>query len=195
MDFEYWRHYARGWLLHFFGREQPAFIEFEAAYRQKPSVDAARHLAFLAARGKHFDISDRWYREVLRLAPDDAESWFNLGFIRQESGKSREAIEAFGETVRLKPALDRAWYGLGLAHARLGEHQDAAAAFAKAAELQPMNGEAYYQLGMAWHHANAPEQVTDTVKRLVEFDPQRARKLVHDAQRTDLRHLIPNMPF
>jgi tetratricopeptide (TPR) repeat protein len=161
----------------------------------RPDVEAARHLAFIAARDKHFAISEKWYLEVLRLAPDDAESHFNLGFVRQEAGKSREAVESFGNAARLKPSLDRAWYGAGLAHARLGEHPLAAAAFAKAAELQPMNGEAYYQLGMAWHHANAPEQVEETVKRLVEFDPQRARKLVHDAERSDLRHVIPNMPF
>jgi len=195
MDFEYWRHYARAWLLHFFGREEPAFAEFETAYRMRPTVEAALHLAFLAARGKRFDISERWYLEVLRLSPEDADSYFNLGFVRQEMGKSREAVESFDNATRLKPSLDRAWYGAGLAHARLGEHELAAAAFTKAAELQPLNGEAYYQLGMAWHHANAPEQVTDTVKRLVEFDPQRARKLVHDAERADLRHLIPNMPF
>jgi tetratricopeptide (TPR) repeat protein len=195
MDFEYWRHYVRAWLLHFFGREKAAFGEFETAYRLRPDVEAARHLAFIAARDKHFAISEKWYLEVLRLAPDDAESHFNLGFVRQEAGKSREAVESFGNAARLKPSLDRAWYGAGLAHARLGEHPLAAAAFAKAAELQPMNGEAYYQLGMAWHHANAPEQVEETVKRLVEFDPQRARKLVHDAERSDLRHVIPNMPF
>jgi tetratricopeptide (TPR) repeat protein len=196
MDFEHWRHYARGWLLHFFGREEAAFNEYVAAYRLRPDdVQAARHLAAIAAKKKHFEVGEKWFIEALRLAPDDFATHFNLGFIREEMGKSREAVAAFGEAVRLNPAFDRAWYGMGLAHARLGQHAEAAMAFDKAAELQPLNGEAFYQLGMAKHHANDPDGVKVVVERLVGFDPKRARKLVHDAERTDLRHLIPEMPF
>ncbi|MCZ7655046.1 MAG: tetratricopeptide repeat protein [Rhodocyclaceae bacterium] len=123
--------------------------------------------------------------------PEDADMHFNRGFVLEQDSRSREAVSAFSEAVRLKPSLDRAWYGLGLAHARLGEHVEAAAAFAKAAELQPMNGEAFYQWGMACHHANQPEQVALIAKRLATFEPKRAIKLVKDAERTDLRQLIP----
>lgn len=196
MDFEHWRHYARAWLLHFFGREEAAFNEYVAAYRLKPDdVQAARHLAAIAARKKHFDVAEKWFLEALRLAPEDAATHFNLGFIREEMGKAKEAVESFGEAVRLSPALDRAWYGMGLAHARLGQHAEAAKAFGKAADMQPLNGEAFYQLGMARHHANDPDGVKAVVERLVGFDPKRARKLVHDAERADLRHLIPDLPF
>jgi hypothetical protein len=37
MDFEHFRHYARGWLLHFFGQEEKAFNEYAAAYRLRPN--------------------------------------------------------------------------------------------------------------------------------------------------------------
>jgi tetratricopeptide (TPR) repeat protein len=158
-------------------------------------VQAARHLAAIAAGKKHFDVAEKWFIEALRLAPGDADTHFNLGFIREEMGKPYEAVEAFAEAVRLKPELDRAWYGLGLAHARLGRHADAAAAFDKAAELQPLNGEAFYQLGMARHHADDPGGVKAVVKQLVRFDPRLARRLVHDAERADLKHMIPELPF
>lgn len=196
MNYEHWRHYARAWLLHFFGREEQAFAEYATAYRLKPDdVQAARHLAFIAAQKKRFAAAEQWYMETLRLAPEDAETHFNLGFVREQMGNSRDAVSSFGEAARLKPNLDRAWYGLGLAHARLGEHPAAAAAFDKAVELQPMNAEAFYQLGMALHHANDPARVKDVVERLVGFDPKRAKKLVQDAERADLMPLIPELPF
>jgi len=196
MNYEHWRHYARGWLLHVFGREEQAFNAYAAAYRVKPDdVQAARHLAFIAARKKQYAVADKWFIETLRLAPTDADTHFNHGFVLEEAGRSREAISAFAEAVRLKPALDRAWYGMGLAHARLGEHGEAAKAFAQSVALQPMSGEGYYQWGMACYHANQPDQVKDIVERLVGFDPKRAQKLVKDAQRPDLKHLIPEMPF
>jgi tetratricopeptide (TPR) repeat protein len=88
-----------------------------------------------------------------------------------------------------------AWYGMGLAHARLGQHDAAVKALEKVVELQPMSGEGFYQLGMAYHHANRPDDVTGIVKRLVKFEPKRAKKLVHDAGRSDLLKLIPELPF
>lgn len=196
MNFEHWRHYARGWLLHFLGCEEAAFSEYESAFRLRPDdVEAARHMAAIAARGEHFDAAEKWFTEALRLAPDDADTHFNLGFVREAMGKSLEAVDAFAEAVRLKPALDRAWYGMGLALARLARHLDAAAAFDKACQLQPMNSEAFYQLGMARHHANDSAGVRNVVVRLLRFDPKRARKLVLDTERADLKHLIPELPF
>jgi hypothetical protein len=58
-----------------------------------------------------------------------------------------------------------------------------------------MNGEAYYQLGMALHHARRPDEVTQVVKKLVGFEPKRAKKLVQETERADLMPLIPELPF
>ena len=124
MNYEHWRHYARGWLLHVFGREHQAFNAYAAAYRAKPDdAKAARHLAHIAAGRKQYDVADKWFVETVRLAPKDADAHFNRGFVLEQAGRSREAIAAFAEAVRLLPTLDRAWYGMGLAHARLGERR------------------------------------------------------------------------
>ena len=196
MNYEHWRHYARGWLFHFFNREDSAFEAFSQAFHvDQTDVKSARHLAAIAANKQRFDVADKWFVVALELTPDDAPNWFNLGFVRERAGRSRDAIAAFAEAVRLQPTLDRAWYGMGLAHARLGEHAEAAAAIEKSVELQPMNGEGWYQLGMAYHHANQPDEVKRVVKRLVDFEPKRAKKLVQDAARTDLLKLIPELPF
>ena len=68
-------------------------------------------------------------------------------------------------------------------------------ALERVVELQPMNGAGFYQLGMAYHHANRPGDVTRILKRLVGFEPKRARKLAHDAGRADLMGFIPELPF
>jgi len=192
MNYEHWRHYARGWLLHVFGREHRAFNAYAAAYRAKPDdAKAARHLAHIAASRKQYDIADKWFVETVLLAPKDADAHFNRGFVLEQAGRSREAIAAFAEAARLQPTLDRAWYGIGLAHARLGEQGEAAAAFAKCAELQPMNGEAYYQWAMACHHGNRPDEVARIVRRLAGFEPKRAMELIRDSERADLFDAVP----
>lgn len=196
MNFDHWRHYARGWLFHFLGRESRAADAFSIAFRLDPQdVRAARHLAAIAANRRDFAMSEQWFVTALALTPDDGPNWFNLGFVRERMGKSEAAIVAFSRAVELVPTQDRAWYGMGLARARLGRHEEAAQALQKAVELQPMNGEGWYQLGMAYHHANDPDQVKRVVKRLLDFEPKRARKLAQDTGRTDLMPLIPELPF
>jgi tetratricopeptide (TPR) repeat protein len=196
MHFEHWRHYARGWLFHFFGREDTAFTAWNEAFRLDPmDVQAARHLAAIAARREQFDVAEKWFEAALALAPEDSANWFNLGFVRERAGDPTGAVAAFGEATRLAPRQDRAWFGLGLAHARLGRHGQAAAALEQAVALQPLNGEGFYHLGMAYHHAELPREVTRVVKRLVDFEPRRARMLARDTARADLMELIPELPF
>jgi tetratricopeptide (TPR) repeat protein len=196
MNYEHWRHYARGWLLHFFGREESAFEAYSTAFRLNPrDVQSARHLAAIAAKKQNFAVAEKWFEAALDLTPDDGANWFNLGYVREHMGKPQAAIAAFSTAVRLVPTQDMAWYGMGLAHARLGQHAEAVTALEKVVELQPMSGEGFYQLGMAYHHANRPDDVTGIVKRLVKFEPKRAKKLVHDAQRSDLMNFIPELPF
>lgn len=196
MNYDHWRHYARGWLFYFIGKLDAAYAAFVEAFRIDPrDVQSARHLAAIAGKRECWVVAESWFEKVVALAPEDADSWFNLGFVRERAHKAEAAIVAFREAVRLKPELDRAWYGMGLAHARLGQHEQAAQDFEEAARLQPMNGEAFYHLGMALHHAHQPDGVTAVVEKLVTFDPKRARKLAQDTQRADLMKLIPELPF
>jgi tetratricopeptide (TPR) repeat protein len=196
MDFDYWRNYARGWLFHFVGREQAAFDAFAAAFHHNPrSVQAARHLAGIAAHRSRFDTAEKWFETVLALEPGDSAGWFNLGFVRERAGQPERALAAFDEALKLDTRLDRAWYGKGLALARLARHEEAAQALEEAVALQPMNDDAFYQLGMAYHHANRPDEVKRVVRRLLEFAPKRARRLVQDAERADLVRLLPELPF
>jgi tetratricopeptide (TPR) repeat protein len=190
MNYEQWRHSARAWLLHFFGREDLAYDEYVAAFRHAPSAPAARSLGFIAATRERFPEAISWFEKAITIEPEDNDTWFNLGFVRDRAGLRDEAIAAFAEAVRLKPAHDRAWYGLGLARAHLGQHAEAAAAFEKAAELQPMNGEAWYHLGMAQHLAHNPDRVRKVIEHLRSFDPKRSNRLIRDAERSDLTHLL-----
>jgi tetratricopeptide (TPR) repeat protein len=184
MNYEHWRYYARGWLLHFFGKDEGAYAAYVLAYAADPKdVASARALAGIAADKSKWEAAEAWFEKVLELQPEDSDIWFNLGFVREHAGKSEAALAAFDAALRFKPTQDRAWYGKGRAHARLGQHGMAVDAFAEAVKLQPMNGEAYYQWGMALHHANRPDEIVEVVKKLVGFEPKRAKRLVQDAER------------
>lgn len=195
MNYEQWRHSARAWLLHFVGKTDLAYEEYATAFHHAPSAGAARNLGFIAANRERWPESIRWFREAVRLQPDDADTQFNLGFVLAHNGDHGGAIDAFAEAVRHKPILDRAWYGMGMAHAHLGRHAEAAKALEEAARLQPMGGEVWYQLGMAQHHARNPDRVREVIEHLRGFDPKRCNQLIRDAERGDLHHLVQELPF
>ena len=136
MNYDHWRHYARGWVFHFFGREDSAFEAYLRAFQINPKdVQSARHLAAIAAKRKHYEVAIKWFEAALALTPDDGANWFNLGYTCEHAGKPKEAVAAFSEAVRLVPTQDMAWYGMGLAHARLGQHDEAVKAFEKVVEM------------------------------------------------------------
>lgn len=187
MNFDRWRHYARGWLLHFLGRPEGAYRAYVEAFRADPrDARPARHLAALAAARRHWESAEHWLETVVALLPESSDDWFNLGFVRDQAGKTEAALAAFAAAVRHNPAQDRAWYGMGLVQARLGRHAAAAATLREAARLQPLNGAAHYQLGMALHHAGRPDEVATVVARLRGIEPPRAQQLARDAGRADL---------
>ena len=51
---------------------------------------------------RHPTFSDR------KLAPDDADTRFNLGVLHHERGELDDAVTQFKEALRLKPLLDQA---------------------------------------------------------------------------------------
>ena len=194
MNLDAWRHYLCARLFEKLNRPERATAEFRAALDFDPAfVRAVNGLAFfLASRGQDGE-AERWFREGLRLQPGNSMLHFNLGFILDRQGRREDAVTAFHEAVRLNPKLDRAWYGLGMACAHLGRHEEAAQALQEAATLQPMNAHAWYALGMAYHHSHNPDKVKEVVDHLFRFDPVMTRRLIQDAERADLAHLVQDL--
>jgi tetratricopeptide (TPR) repeat protein len=194
MNYEQWRHYYRGYFFELFRRPDRAIAEYKLALRAEPQfARAAACIAHMHAAQEQYDEAERYFREALRLSPANAETLFNLGYVYERQRKHEQAIAAFGEALKLKPKIDRAWYGMGMSHAALGRHDEAAKALEEATTLQPMNGHAWYAYGMAQHHLHHPGKVKDVVMHLHRIDPIMCRRLIQEAERSDLAHLVKDL--
>jgi len=185
---EHWRYYIVGRSLEALGRGPGAIESYKSALRAEPGFHrASNRIAYLLSALGRFGEAEPYFSETLRADPENAVAHFNLGYTFDKRGEYEKAVKSFQKATRLKPALDRAWYGLGLAQAHLGRHQEAAAA------LQEMNPHAWYQLGMAYHTLRNPEKVTEVAMHLLRFDPRMTRRLIQDAGRSDLTHLVKDL--
>jgi tetratricopeptide (TPR) repeat protein len=194
MNFDKWRHYARGRLLELLRNPEEAMAEYRRALDADPAFRrAANALAYRGALTGNNAVAIECFERVVRLDGRDPHAQFNLGFVYAKAGEQRKAIGHFRSAVDLNRKLDRAWYGLGLAHAALGEHREAMEALQQAAELQPMASPVWYQYGMACHHAHEPDGVRRVAHHLNRFDPRTTRRLILDAERADLAHLVKDL--
>jgi len=168
------------------GQALEIYRELLAVYEDAP---CARVAAILSAKAGKLEEAERWYAKAAAWMPEDVETWFNLGYLRDALGRKREAMEAFQRAVQLAPHFDRAWHGIGSMRIALGEHAQAIEPLRKAYELQP-NSQLLYLMGTCQHVCGNERAVRSTVQELVKLDMLRARKLVEETGRKDLLKLL-----
>jgi tetratricopeptide (TPR) repeat protein len=194
MNYDHFRFTLRAVIFGWLGQSDRALEAYVDGFHANPKdVRAARSIAWIHAEKQRWPAATEWFNTALGLEPDHADTWFNLAYVQEQNGNRQAAKEAFQRTSELNPKHDRAWYGLGMACAHQGEHAAAAGALQHAAELQPMNGIAWYALGMARYHNHQPEQVEVVIRHLALHEPQTAKRLIRDAERADLAHLVETL--
>lgn len=99
------------------------------------------------------------YQEALRLKPDFAEVYSNLGVLFERQGELDVAQEAYTEAVRLKPDFAEAHNNLGNMLRQQGNFEAARVAYREALRLKPDFYDVLHNLGISfqeqgdWHTA------------------------------------------
>jgi len=89
----------------------------------------------------------RWFREVVRIRPDHAQAWFQLGLCAEGQGKPAEAERCFLKAHEINPASPQALINLGLIYYRRQDYTQARKYFEKALHASPEDSDALFNLG------------------------------------------------
>jgi tetratricopeptide (TPR) repeat protein len=81
---------------------------------------AHNNMAILLAQQYSYEEAIRHFQESLRINPDQAAGWQNLGNAYQSAGNNPAAIEAFREAVTLDPGDVESHFRLGYAYLMAG---------------------------------------------------------------------------
>lgn len=84
---------------------------------------------------RQYDGAARLYAELVRMAPDRADTYNNLGLTLHYLGRSDEALETLNKGVAVDANHQRIWLTLGFVNSQLGAVDDARQALTRAAEL------------------------------------------------------------
>lgn len=164
-----------------FRRTGVAFACYERVLSDDPDdVATLAQQAYLYAQSTSVGDQQRavaGVERIVALTPNDADSWFNLGFLYQQQGDHTQAIRAFERAVALRDGLDRAWYGLALSRIAIGDDVAAVDALKKNIALQPMSPFGLMALARTQFRLQQPDACEKTMRRLKTFDPRNAAVL------------------
>jgi tetratricopeptide (TPR) repeat protein len=148
-----------------------------------PVADALQLLGVLRGLQGQDGEAEQYYRESLRLKPDQPQVHNNLGNLLRSQRRLEEAVAALGEAIRLKPNYAEAYLGLALAHADKGDHAQAEKSCRQALRLQPNYILAKQCLAAELNELGRPAEAERLLRQLLVLgvrDPAQAAALEHN---------------
>ena len=145
-----------------FGQQQPA-----------ATVDSLLETAQTAQAANDYATAANAYKQAVRLQPNMAELWANLGLMEQETGDTFQAVSSFQHANRLNPSLYVPNLFLGIDYVSEGKAKEAIPFLSKAEKANPSDaqprlalGRAYTALGKYFLAAQAYRHVVDVNPKL-----------------------------
>lgn len=105
---------------------------------------------------------------------NDFKSYFQLGAQLQESGKTKESIEAFKKSASLNPGFAKTWINLGGLYIKQKDFNKAETTLKKAITLQPQNPEAHNNVGVVLMHLGKEEEALNAFVKAIALNPKYA---------------------
>jgi tetratricopeptide (TPR) repeat protein len=90
----------------------------------------------LLLHGRRLDAETQFARAV-KIDPESAAAWNNLGVVRLALDKNTEAATAYKKALKIQPNYALAWYNLGVALDRMDRYDEALQAYERAFVLDP----------------------------------------------------------
>lgn len=115
-------------------------------------------LGAAALREGDLKEAEKHHEEELRLLPNFANSYLDIGLVYAAKGELNAAAMAFARAVALNPAVPSGHYNLGHAYDLLGRHEEAVAQFQAALRLNPNEVVAQQELGSVLLKLNKPRE-------------------------------------
>lgn len=131
-----------------------------------------------AMRHKEYAMAVAHYRVAVRLAPENARNYRNMGLALVSQERPEEALTAYREAMQLDPGLAAAHSDLALLYSKnFSQHLKAIELLDKALELEPQNKLYWYNLAHVYLTLGQYDKAVERFERVLDFDPHSALTL------------------
>ena len=126
---------------------------------------------FLAQMSEDFPLAIASYEQVVGAAPDDWESWNNLGNARRLDGDLEGSAEALGRAAKINPAAAPVRLNYATTLAAAGKSDEAELQLKQMAKDFPADAKPLRQLHMLFKTESRDEDALEAIEEAVQRDP------------------------
>ena len=183
-----YRHLRQSYLNNIFGKDHPAYPVVEIASRTRtlnlggnPPTEAGAHDNAEWMRWNNLGIayldqlqyadSIRAFEEVVKLRPDYADGFINLGLTNIEWEKYSAAREGLEHALAISPNNARALYYLALVERREGRCEEELADLQSVVRQYPQARDARRELGISYYQQHNYAKAREQFEALQAIDP------------------------
>ena len=144
-----------------FGQQQPA-----------STLDSLLETAQKAQAANDYATAANAYKQAVRLQPNMAELWANLGLMEQELGDTLQAVSSFQHANRLNPSLYVPNLFLGIDYLSEGKANEAISFLSKAEKANASDAQPSLALGRAYTALGKYLLAAQAYKHVVDVNPK-----------------------
>jgi len=120
------------------------------------------------------EISQMPIFKMLAADSNDAQLFYNKGFIELWQENYSIALTYFQKAMEKNPDYAKAWFSAGYCYNNLGRYQDAVEAYKQAIRLKPDDAEAHNNLGVAYNNLGRYQEAIEVCKQAIRLKPDYA---------------------
>lgn len=139
-----------------------------------PEVAELAREGALAVAAEQWETARDLYLEMVKIAPDNALAYANLGVAEHQLGNHLAAAGNLGKATTLNPHIARNWQTLGLIQYERGELALALSSLTRAIHEDPSEAESRLILAAVARDFGWPEAALTELQRAVEINPKLA---------------------
>jgi Flp pilus assembly protein TadD len=121
-----------------------------------------------------FDAAINSYKKALKIKPDFADAYNNMGNALNEKGDLEAAIDSYKQALKIKPDYADAYYNMGIALKDKGDLEAAIDNYKQALKIKPDYAEAYNNMGTSLNEKGDLEAAIDNYKQALKIKPDYA---------------------
>ena len=118
-----------------------------------------------------FDAAIVSYQKALKIKPDYAEAYYNMGIALDNKGDLEASIKSYKQAIKLNPEYADAYNNMGFAMNHKGFHDAAIDSYKKAININPNNAQAYNNMGNTFKNKGDLKAAIQNYSQAVRIKP------------------------
>ena len=121
-----------------------------------------------------FDAAIDSFKQALKIKPNYADAYYNMGNALKDKGDLDAAIDSYKQALKIKPDYAEAYNNMGVALKDKGDLEAAIESYKQALKIKPDYAEAYNNIGNVLKDQGDLEAAIDSYKQAINIKPDYA---------------------